>query len=201
MMTAEVRVTVRKRAKRIGLVLCGAAVCACGIAFWMHWFGRQRAEERLADYGPLIRRHAEAQDLPVRLVTAVIRAESGGDPNARSDKDARGLMQVRSIAERDVHRPGDLPDGDLFDPDYNLRVGTIYLRMMVDRFGGDLHLALAAYNMGPTALRKLTREHPKLSGRQLIERHAPKATRAYCRKVLAAEGVPTTLPVSRRATR
>jgi soluble lytic murein transglycosylase len=104
-------------------------------------------------------------------------------------------MQIRRAALRDVlAADSDIGEGDLFDPDYNLRVGTAYLRMMVERFGGDLYLALAAYNWGPTSVSKARKAHPGLTGRELVIRHAPRETRAYCRRVL--KGRPTRLSLS-----
>jgi soluble lytic murein transglycosylase-like protein len=59
--------------------------------------------------------------------------------------------------------------------------------MLVDRFDGDLTMALAAYNMGPTALAKLAADHPGLSSSELVQRHAPRATARYVRDILGSE--------------
>lgn len=77
------------------------------------------------------------------LVLAVAVRESGGDPAALSHRGARGLMQLMPATAREmgVTDPG--------DPSQNLRGGSRYLARMLDRFGGDLDLALAAYNAGP----------------------------------------------------
>lgn len=114
----------------------------------------------------LIARHARRTGLDPRLVQAVMQVESGFRVNARSSKGAMGLMQL--MPETAV----DLRVSDAYDPDQNVRGGTTYLRRMLDRFDGDLQLALAAYNAGPTA----------------VDRHGGvppyKETRQYVRKVL-----------------
>jgi soluble lytic murein transglycosylase-like protein len=94
------------------------------------------------DLGSLILRHSGAQRLDPRLVQAVIQVESGYNPRARSNKGAMGLMQLMpgTAVELAVANP--------FDADQNLRGGTAYLRQMIDRFGGSLELAVAAYNAG-----------------------------------------------------
>jgi soluble lytic murein transglycosylase-like protein len=83
-----------------------------------------------------------------KLVEAVIIAESGGNPGARSPVGAAGLMQLM---------PGTaagLGVSDPFDPEQNVRGGITYLLQMLQLFHGNLELALAAYNAGPAAVEK-----------------------------------------------
>jgi soluble lytic murein transglycosylase-like protein len=162
-----------------------------GVILW--WRGRQ-VDQRIESADDLIRRHAEANRLPVALVQAVIRIESGGDPRAVSPKNARGLMQITPITEKEMLRRLRIPQGDLFDPDYNLRLGTGYLRLMVDRFGGNLRLALAAYNMGPTRLRRILAEYPNRSVEQILRQDVPRETAYYVAAVLDEADVGLTLP-------
>lgn len=84
--------------------------------------------------------------LDPRLVMAVMQTESGFDANARSPKNAQGLMQlIPGTAERfAVH--------DAFDPIENLRGGMAYLRWLLAYFRGDVTLTLAAYNAGEGAV-------------------------------------------------
>ncbi len=97
-------------------------------------------------YDTLITQHAEARGLRPDLVRAVVQVESGYNPRAVSSKGALGLMQLMpsTAADLGVRSP--------FDPEENLRGGTLYLRQLLDRFGGNEELALAAYNAGPTAV-------------------------------------------------
>ncbi|MEL7087392.1 MAG: lytic transglycosylase domain-containing protein, partial [Planctomycetota bacterium] len=140
---------------------------------------------RVAELEPRIREHAAAAGLDPEFVRAVVTAESGGDPAAKSNRGAHGLMQITAITEKDVlqRNPG-WPRGDLFEIDYNLKVGTTYLAYLIDRFDGDEMLALTAYHMGPTAVRRIQRKHPGISPADLLAEHAGSKTRAYVRRVL-----------------
>ncbi len=93
------------------------------------------------------------------LVLAVIREESGFVATAVSPSHARGPMQLlpstaRWIAEEKLGIP--YREESLFDPDYNIRLGTWYLRHLLDQFGWDVVWAVAAYNGGPGNIRRWT---------------------------------------------
>jgi soluble lytic murein transglycosylase len=81
---------------------------------------------------------------------AIARQESSFDPRARTSADARGVMMLRPDTARIVARGMGLAYADamLWDPDYNLRLGNVYLGQMVSRMGGSYLLAAAAYNAG-----------------------------------------------------
>jgi hypothetical protein len=104
------------------------------------------ASQKIPDgpYGAMIYAAAKRHALNPQLVSAVIRAESAGNPNALSAKGARGLMQLMpSTATRfGVSR------GELSNPERNLEAGVSYLKWLHDRFGDDLSRILAAYNAG-----------------------------------------------------
>jgi hypothetical protein len=81
--------------------------------------------------------------LSPKLVSAVIAQESGGRPCAVSPKGAMGLMQIMPDLASDMNI------ADPFDPEQNLEAGVRYLSQLMERYRGDLRLALAAYNAGP----------------------------------------------------
>ena len=100
----------------------------------------------LAPYAQEIREAAEQHGVPENLISAVIRVESGFNAQAVSRKGARGLMQLM---------PGTasmLGVRNSFDPRQNIEGGVRHLRGLIERFGNDLKLALAAYNAGEQAV-------------------------------------------------
>ncbi|HEY0650312.1 lytic transglycosylase domain-containing protein [Phenylobacterium sp.] len=85
------------------------------------------------------------------LVLGVTRQESGFDPGVRSGADARGMMQLLpSTAAIVARRMGvGYSASMLYEPDYNMRLGSSYLGQMVNRFSGSYVMAAAGYNAGP----------------------------------------------------
>lgn len=83
-----------------------------------------------------------------RLLKSIIKVESNFNPAAVSKKGARGLMQIMP------QNFDDLEIYDWTDPYQNIMGGTRYLKQMLDKYDGRLHLALAAYNAGPAAVDK-----------------------------------------------
>jgi soluble lytic murein transglycosylase len=118
------------------------------------------------DLEPMITRFSVQHQLHPALIRAVIKAESDFDPRAVSRAGAIGLMQLmpQTAVRMDVR--------DLYDPEDNIGGGTRYLRQLLDRFRGDLPLALAAYNAGEHVVDRY-RALPPID-----------ETRRYVRKVL-----------------
>ncbi len=95
-------------------------------------------------YDPLIEKASKKNDVEFPLVKAIIRVESNFNPRAVSRKGARGLMQIMPQNYESLRIT------DPFDPGENIMGGSRYLRKMLNRFDGEVSLALAAYNAGPT---------------------------------------------------
>lgn len=100
------------------------------------------------NYDAVIDSTARRFNVDPHLVRAVIKTESNFDPRAVSQKGAMGLMQLMPETARDMEIQNP------FDPMENIFAGTRYLRKLFDQFDGDLGLALAAYNAGPTLVAK-----------------------------------------------
>ena len=94
-------------------------------------------------YGNLIRAAALKHGLDEKLITGVIAVESNFNPRAVSRKKAQGLMQLipQTAARYSV--------ANIFDPAQNIEAGTHYLKDLLEKYRGNLSLALAAYNAGP----------------------------------------------------
>ena len=96
----------------------------------------------------LISKYADKNGLDEDFVKAVINQESGFNPNATSHCGAMGLMQLMPSTAQG------LGVKDAYNPEQNIEGGTKYLKGLMDRFGNDKQLALAAYNAGPNAVKK-----------------------------------------------
>ncbi|HTW83740.1 MAG TPA: lytic transglycosylase domain-containing protein [Candidatus Sulfotelmatobacter sp.] len=96
----------------------------------------------------LVEQNASTWQVDPSLIKAVIANESGFNAAATSKVGAQGLMQLmpETAASLGVRNP--------YDPVQNVAGGTRYLRSLLDRFGGDSRLAVAAYNAGPEAVEK-----------------------------------------------
>jgi Rod binding domain-containing protein len=101
------------------------------------------ATQRVRGLRGLIERTAGEEGVDPALVAAMITQESGGNPEAVSPAGARGLMQLMPATARM------LGVEDVFDPQQNVSGGVRYISQLMERFGGDEKLALAAYNAGP----------------------------------------------------
>ncbi len=102
---------------------------------------------KAAPYARLIQRYAHQVRMSPTLVTLMIHEESRFNPTAVSPKGAKGLMQLMDAVSEEL-------GVDPFDPESNIRGGTKHLARLYRAFGGNLKLAIAAYNVGEGAVRK-----------------------------------------------
>ena len=95
---------------------------------------------------PMIDAAAQAHSVQPKLLRAVMERESGFRPCAVSPKGAQGLMQLMPDTA------GELGVEDAFDPTQNIDGGARFLKQLLDKYKGDLPLALGAYNAGPSTV-------------------------------------------------
>ncbi|MBM4137276.1 MAG: lytic transglycosylase domain-containing protein [Nitrospira sp.] len=121
-----------------------------------------------SDYHSIVHNKAAKYDIDPSLIKAVIKTESNWNHKAVSRKGAMGLMQLMPVtaSDMDVHNP--------FNPEENIEGGVKYLKYLLERFNGDLTLALAAYNAGPTTVEKFGFSVPPIT-----------ETKQYVSKVLS----------------
>jgi len=120
-------------------------------------------------YAELVAAAARDFDVPLALLHALIKAESGYNPTARSAAGAVGLMQLMPDTAREMGVE------NLLDPEDNVQGGARYLKRMLTLFDNDITLAVAAYNAGPDAVRRSGAVPPYAETR----RYVPNVLREY----------------------
>jgi soluble lytic murein transglycosylase len=144
----------RARRRRLaGVLVVAVGAGAAAVVFGIGPLGEAVREVTLPlRHDDIIRQQAQDKDLDPALIAAVIYEETRFQPRT-SPAGAEGLMQITPetaafIAERSGATTFRLED--LADPQINISYGSFYLRHLVDRYGGDERLAIAAYNAGAT---------------------------------------------------
>lgn len=182
------RTATRSRAirnRRIVALLVVAGLLVVGIGALLPRVDDAVQEVRLPlRHDDIIRQQAEDKDLDPALIAAVIYAESRFR-DATSPAGARGLMQITPATAQEIaQRSGgtEFEQGDLADPQINISYGSWYLDWLLDRYGGNRRLAVAAYNAGTGNVDRWIVEDPGMT----IEEIPFPETRAYVQKVLEA---------------
>lgn len=130
---------------------------------------------------------AEAQGLDPYLVASLIRQESEFNPGAVSRANAMGLMQLlpstaKGLAKQQGNRHFNA--SALFDPTTNLQLGTLDLRKSIDRYGGQVEYALAAYNAGDGPVRQWIASNDYKDVPEWVESIPYTETRDYVQSIL-----------------
>jgi soluble lytic murein transglycosylase len=173
--------------RRTALGLAGIAILAVILAPAVKRFVRDLSLP--LEYTSVIRAQARAKHLDPALIAAVIYAETKFDPRT-SPTGALGLMQIEpATAEFLAHRSGgvDFRVSDLAEPAVNIAYGAYYLRYLLDLYGHDETLALAAYNGGETNVDQWVAQAHAANVRFTISAIPFSETRAYVQRVERAQ--------------
>lgn len=124
-------------------------------------------------YDHIIQRAAQTHRVSAGLIKAVMHTESGFNPSARSPVGAQGLMQLMPATAKRFNV------SNAFDPEQNILAGTQYLSILLKRFNGNTHLALAAYNAGEGNVSKYGGIPPFKETRDYVQRVTSRYNNLY----------------------
>jgi soluble lytic murein transglycosylase len=177
-----------KGARRAVAAAIGLAVAAGGA---VTVYSVLRARFFPGRYRVVVTAAADEFGLDPLLVAGVVHCESGFRPQARSSAGARGLMQLMpATAEEAAGKLGitGYDEALLDEPAVNLRLGCAHLRELLDRFDGDMRVALAAYNAGSRHAAGWL-EAAQGDVERMLTEHAFPVTRTYVRDVLRTRSI------------
>jgi soluble lytic murein transglycosylase-like protein len=137
-----------------------------------------------AKYVEAIRKYSKKNGIDPYVVMALIHQESAFNPKARSVVGAMGLMQLMPATGRELGNRihGSFSTARLEDPEFNIELGTFYLRHLIDLFGGNVQLAVASYNAGQGNVMKWRRANRR-SMDEFLESIPFAETRNYVKRV------------------
>jgi len=165
--------------KHSGLPFFSLPVAEVPIVYWQLEFPRPYWEE--------IKKDSAASEVDPFLTASLIRQESEFNPNALSKANAWGLMQLLpSTAKTLAKRRGEkhFSTNELLNPSTNLALGIVDLRQSIDRYGGQVEYALAAYNAGDTPVRQWIAMNDYKDIPEWVESIPYTETREYVQSIL-----------------
>ena len=186
----------KRRARRMRAVLkliqvLTIAVLVLGIGGLGVWMLLERRPETTittypVEYQDLIRQYAAENDIPPAYVAAVILAESSYRPEAVSQVNAQGLMQILPSTGEWIAGKFDesYTEGCLFDPETNIKYGCWYLGFLMRRYDGSMRCSSAAYHAGQGTVDKWLADPAYSSDGKTLDKIASDATGTYVERVL-----------------
>ena len=186
----------KRRARRTRAVLkliqgLTIAVLVLGIGGLGVWMLLERRPETTittypVEYQDLIRQYAAENDIPPAYVAAVILAESSYRPEAVSQVNAQGLMQILPSTGEWIAGKFDesYTEGCLFDPETNIKYGCWYLGFLMRRYDGSMRCSSAAYHAGQGTVDKWLADPAYSSDGKTLDSIASDATGTYVERVL-----------------
>lgn len=186
----------KRRARRMRAVLkliqvLTIAVLVLGIGGLGVWMLLERRPEMTittypVEYEELIRQYAAENEIPPAYVAAVILAESSYRPEAVSQVNAQGLMQILPSTAEWIAGKFDesYMEGCLFDPETNIKYGCWYLGFLMRRYDGSMRCSSAAYHAGQGTVDKWLADPAYSSDGKTLDKIASDATGTYVERVL-----------------
>ena len=160
-------------------VMCVLAVCLMRLDFF-------RAVRYPVEYVTEIQAAAEENSIPAPYIAAIIMAESSYNPGAVSSVGARGLMQIMpETGEWISGKFGEeFSEDALFTPEVSIRYGAWYLGFLMDRYGGDMRCATAAYHAGQGTVDKWLADPELSADGKTLTKIEYDSTNTYVERVL-----------------
>lgn len=113
---------------------------------------------------PIIEQYSIQYNVDPLLITSVIKVESNFNPKAKSKKGAIGLMQIMPLTAKEISEKYfnyfDFNEEQLYEPEFNIKTGVCYVRILSDMFNNNINLVLASYNAGLGNVQKWQQENP-----------------------------------------
>jgi soluble lytic murein transglycosylase len=161
-----------------------APISALPLAYWRILFPEP--------YWSTIKQSAAQNGLNPYMVASLIRQESEFNPGAISNKDAYGLMQLLPSVGKELAKHEGIhhfETRDLLDPDTNIRLGSLYLKQTLDKFGDHPEYAFAAYNAGDDRVTAWQAIGPYHDMDEFVESIPFSETRNYVQSILRNESI------------
>ena len=139
-------------------------------------------------YDDIVIKNAKQFSLRPEYVYGVMRQESAMNSLAKSHAGARGLMQLMPGTAKDVAKSLNIKSPSrnaLLQPKLNVKLGSKYLRAMLDKYDNQQVLATASYNAGPHRVKRWLPEKQKMSADVWVDTIPYDETRKYVRRVMA----------------
>ncbi len=135
-----------------------------------------------------INQHAKQQEINPAWAFAIARRESSFMTDAHSSVGAKGLMQLMPNTAKQLKR-GSISRQYLYNAENNIKLGTKYLRKLLDKSSGNQIIATASYNAGPYRVKKWLKDSDNLPADIWIETIPFRETRNYVKSVLAYQEI------------
>ena len=165
----------------LGVVRGGAALTGPAEGSARVWWEHAYPEA----YKPLVDKHRALGNNPAGYLHAIMRKESGFDPQTLSYADAQGLLQMIPATTSRVAKHLNLPydAGKLYDPEFNIQTGSWYIGNLLAKFKEQIPLGAGAFNSGPRPVMRWCDQNGDREMDEFVELVSYTQTREYMKKV------------------